>query len=94
MVEEGIWQAEPANRSVTRIIGRVDRLPGPVIVLASTVDAAFASAFLAKLLANRTAARPNQPFGGNVAYCRDVVQAFFDRCNRTFPGSAAKSLRH
>jgi ABC-type phosphate/phosphonate transport system substrate-binding protein len=83
MVEEGIWQDKPANQSATKIIGRVDRLPGPVIVLARTVDAAFASALLAKLLATRTA-RPNQPFAGYAAYRQDVVQAFFDRSARAF----------
>ncbi|MGZ8331176.1 MAG: hypothetical protein ACXWVA_09190, partial [Rhodoplanes sp.] len=65
------------------IIGRVDRLPGPVIVLARTVDAELASAFLAKLLATRTA-RPNQPFAGYAPYCRDVVKAFFERSERAF----------
>ena len=43
----------------------------------------FASAFLAKLLATRTA-RPNQPFAGYAPYCRDVVQAFFERSERAF----------
>ncbi|MGZ8396516.1 MAG: phosphate/phosphite/phosphonate ABC transporter substrate-binding protein [Rhodoplanes sp.] len=83
MVEEGIWHDNPANAQATRIIGRVDRLPGPVIVLARTADADFASAFLAKLLATRTA-RPNQPFAGYAPYCRDVVQAFFERSERAF----------
>jgi phosphonate transport system substrate-binding protein len=83
MVEEGIWLDKPANQAQTKIIGSVDGLPGPVIVLAKTVDPAFASAFLAKLVACRTAA-PAQPFLGYTRYCRDVVQAFFDRSERAF----------
>jgi phosphonate transport system substrate-binding protein len=46
MVEQGIWLNKPANAAATKIIGSVDRLPGPVIVLATSVDPAFASAFL------------------------------------------------
>jgi phosphonate transport system substrate-binding protein len=83
MVEEGIWRDNPTNAQATRIIGRVERLPGPVIVLARTADADFASAFLAKLLATRTA-RPHQPFAGYAPYCRDVVEAFFERSARAF----------
>jgi phosphonate transport system substrate-binding protein len=76
MVEEGIWLGKPANQAQTKIIGSVDGLPGPVIVLAKTVDPAFASAFRAKLLA--------QPFLGYTGYCRDAMQAFFDRSERAF----------
>jgi phosphonate transport system substrate-binding protein len=88
MVEEGIWFDKPANQAQTKIIGSVDGLPGPVIVLAKTVDPAFASAFLAKLVACRTAA-PAQPFLGYTRYCRDVVQAFFDRSERAFAVAAS-----
>ena len=87
-VEEGIWLDKPANQAQTKIIGSVDGLPGPVIVLAKTVDPAFASAFLAKLLACRTAA-PAQPFLGYTRYCRDAVQAFFDRSERAFAVAAS-----
>jgi phosphonate transport system substrate-binding protein len=87
MVEKGIWLDKPANAAATKIIGSVDRLPGPVIVLATSVDPAFASAFLTKLLACRTAA-PAQPFLGYTGYCTDVVQAFFDRSERAFAVAA------
>ena len=90
MVEEGIWLGKPANQAQTKIIGSVDGLPGPVIVLAKTVDPAFASAFLAKLLACRTAA-PAQPFLGYTRYCRDAVQAFFDRSERAFAVTASQT---
>ena len=83
MVEEGIWEDIPANRSATKIVGSVDRLPGPVIVVAETVDAAFASAFAARLLATRAAA-PGQPFAGFARYRQDVVGNFFDRTDRAF----------
>ena len=62
-----------------------------MIVLATSVGPAFASAFLTKLLACRTAA-PAQPFLGYTGYCTDVVQAFFDRSERAF-AVAASSLR-
>ena len=88
MVEEGIWLDKPVNRAQTKIIGSVDGLPGPVIVLAKTVDPAFVSAFLAKLVACRTAA-PAQPFLGYTGYCRDAVQAFFDRSARAFAVAAS-----
>ncbi len=52
-----------------------------MIVLATSVDSAFASAFLTKLLACRTAA-PAQPLLGYTGYCTDVVRAFFDRSAR------------
>lgn len=84
MVEEGIWLDTPANQELTKIIGRVDGLPGPLIVLARNVEPAFASAFLAKLLATKTA-KPNQPFAGYTPYCAEVVQNFFARCERAFP---------
>ncbi|MEZ5787845.1 MAG: PhnD/SsuA/transferrin family substrate-binding protein [Xanthobacteraceae bacterium] len=84
MVEEGIWLDKPANRVSTKIIGRVDRLPGPLVVLAQGVDAAFASSFLAKLLATRTA-KPDQPFAGYAAFCEDAIRGFFARCERAFP---------
>jgi phosphonate transport system substrate-binding protein len=87
MVEEGIWLDKATNASATKVIGSVDRLPGPVIVLAKTVDPAFASAFLARLLACRTAA-PNQPFLGYTRYCADVVRAFFDCSERAFAVAA------
>jgi hypothetical protein len=90
MVEEGIWLGKPANQAQTKIIGSVDGLPGPVIVLAKTVDPAFASAFLAKLLACRTAA-PAQPFLGYTRYCRDAVQAFFNRSERAFAVTASQT---
>jgi phosphonate transport system substrate-binding protein len=88
MVEKGIWLDKPANAAATKIIGSVDRLPGPVIVLATSVAPAFASAFLTKLLACRTAA-PAQPFLGYTGYCTDVVQAFFDRSERAFGVAAS-----
>lgn len=84
MVEEGIWQDKPANRASTKIIGKVDRLPGPLVVLARGVERDFASAFLARLLATKTA-KPHQPFAGYAAYCADAVRDFFARCERAFP---------
>jgi ABC-type phosphate/phosphonate transport system substrate-binding protein len=90
MVEEGIWLGKPANQAQTKMIGSVDGLPGPVIVLAKTVDPAFASAFLARLPACRTAA-PAQPFLGYNRYCRDAVQAFFDRSERAFAVAASQT---
>jgi hypothetical protein len=86
MVEEGIWQDRPPIKH-RRIIGRVDRLPGPLVVLAQGIDATFASAFLAKLLATKTA-KPHQPFAGYAAYCNDAVREFFARCERAFPAAA------
>jgi hypothetical protein len=64
------------------------RLAGPVIVLATSVDSAFASAFLTKLLACRTAA-PAQPLLGYTGYCTDVVRAFFDRSARALAVAAS-----
>lgn len=87
MVEEGIWLSKPANQALTKTIGRVDGLPGPLIVLAQNIEPAFASAFLSKLLATKTA-KPNQPFAGYAAYCEDVVRHFFARCERAFPALA------
>jgi phosphonate transport system substrate-binding protein len=84
MVEEGIWQDEPANQISTKIIGRVERLPGPLVVLAHGVDTEFASAFFAKLLVTKTA-KPHQPFAGYATYCNDMVRDFFARCERAFP---------
>ena len=88
MVEEGIWRSNPANAAATKIIGRIERLPGPVVILAETVDPAFASAFLARLLATRTA-RAGQPFAGYAPYCVNEVQDFFDRSARAFSLVAA-----
>jgi hypothetical protein len=79
---------KPANAAATKIISSVDRLPGPVIVLARSVDPTFASAFLTKLLACRSAAAA-QPFLGYTGYCTDVVQAFFDRSERAFAVAAS-----
>jgi phosphonate transport system substrate-binding protein len=87
MVEEGIWLSKPANQALTKIIGRVDGLPGPLIVLARNVEPAFASAFLSRLLATKTA-KPNQPFAGYAAYCDDAVRHFFAQCERAFPALA------
>jgi hypothetical protein len=87
MVEEGIWQDKPANHASTKIIGKVDRLPGPLVVLARGVERDFASTFLARLLATKTA-KPHQPFAGYAAYCADVVRDFFARCERAFPAAA------
>ena len=87
MVEEGIWQDKPANQASTKIIGRVERLPGPLVVLAQGMDSEFASAFLAKLLATKTA-KPHQPFAGYAAYRDDGVRDFFARCERAFPAAA------
>lgn len=84
MVEEGIWLDEPSNQELTKIIGRVDGLPGPLIVLARSIKPAFATAFLEKLLATKTA-KPHQPFAGYAAYNDDIVQKFFARCERAFP---------
>jgi phosphonate transport system substrate-binding protein len=84
MVEEGIWLDTPANQELTKIIGRVDGLPGPLIVLARNIAPAFASAFLSRLLATKTA-KPHQPFAGYAAYNADVVKNFFARCERAFP---------
>jgi hypothetical protein len=81
MVEEGIWQSRPENQSATRVIGRVEELPAPLIIVAKTVDPAFSSAFLTKLRATRTAA-PHQPFAGVTAYRKDIVEPFFDRVDR------------
>ncbi len=85
--KRAFWLDKPANQAQTKIIGSVDGLPGPVIVLAKTVDPAFASAFLAKLVACRTAALA-QPFLGYTGYCRDAVQPFFDRSERAFAVAA------
>jgi phosphonate transport system substrate-binding protein len=84
MVEEGIWLDKPANQASTKVIGRVERLPGPLVVVAQGIDATFVCAFLAKLLATKTAT-PHQPFAGYAAYCDDVVGDFFARCERAFP---------
>lgn len=81
MVEEGIWQSKPENRSATQVIGRVEQLPAPLIIVAKTVEPAFSSAFLTRLCATRAAA-PHQPFAGFTAYRNDLVTAFFDRVDR------------
>lgn len=88
MVEEGIWRSKPANAAATKIIGRIERLPGPVVVVAKTVDPAFASGFLVRLLATRTA-RADQPFAGYAPYCQKEVQDFFDRSACAFSLVAA-----
>ncbi|MEZ5889962.1 MAG: PhnD/SsuA/transferrin family substrate-binding protein [Xanthobacteraceae bacterium] len=87
MVEEDIWLDKPANHASTKIIGRVERLPGPLVVLAQGIDATFASTFLTKLRATKTA-KPHQPFAGYAAYCSDVVRDFFARCECAFPAVA------
>ena len=56
--------------------------------MATSGDSGFASAFLTKRLACRTAA-PAQPFLGYTGYCSDVVQAFFDRSERAFAVAAS-----
>jgi phosphonate transport system substrate-binding protein len=81
MVEEGIWRSKPDNQSTTRVIGRVEQLPAPLIIVAKSVDPAFSSEFLTRLRATRTAA-PHQPFAGFTAYRNDLVTAFFDRADR------------
>jgi phosphonate transport system substrate-binding protein len=81
MVEEGIWQSKQDNRSTTRVIGRVDQLPAPLIIVAKSVDPAFSAEFLTRLRATRAAA-PHQPFAGFTAYRNDLVTAFFDRVDR------------
>lgn len=86
MVEEGIWQDQPANEELTKVIGRIDHLPGPLVVLAKDADPGFSSSFLAKLIATKTA-KPNQPFAGYAAYRDDVVREFFTRCGRAFPAA-------
>jgi hypothetical protein len=53
-----------------------------------SVEPAFASAFLTKLPACRTAV-PAQPFRGYIGYCTDVVRAFFDRSARAFAVTAS-----
>jgi hypothetical protein len=83
MVEQGIWLGKPANAAATKIVGSVDRLPGPVIVSATSVDPAFASAFLTKLLACRTAA-PAQPFLGYTGFAPMW-------CRRSSIGASARS---
>jgi phosphonate transport system substrate-binding protein len=90
MVEEEIWRSRAANQTHTKIIGRVERLPGPVIVAATSVDGAFTSAFLGKLHATRTA-RPDQPFAGYAPYRADAMKDFFERSARAFPAVAASS---
>ena len=57
-------------------------------MLATSVEPAFASAFLTKLPACRTAV-PAQPFRGYTGYCTDVVRAFFDRSARAFAVTAS-----
>jgi hypothetical protein len=52
-----------------------------VIVLATSAEPAFASAFLTKLPAYRTVV-PVQPLLGYTDYCTDVVRAFCDRSAR------------
>ena len=59
-----------------------------MIVLAMSVEPAFASAFLTKLPACRAAA-PAQPLLGYTGYCTDVVRAFFDRSARAFAVTAS-----
>jgi phosphonate transport system substrate-binding protein len=78
MVEEGTWQERADNRSATRVIGRLEGLPGPLIVVGKTVDDKFRSEFLARLCAIRTSA-PNQPFTGFTSYRPDVVADFFKK---------------
>ena len=65
----------------TKVIGRVEQLPGPLIIVAKTADPAFSSEFLTRLHATRAAA-PHQPFAGFTAYRNDLVTAFFDRVDR------------
>jgi phosphonate transport system substrate-binding protein len=81
MVEEGIWRSTPENQLATKVIGRVEGLPAPVIIIAKSIDPAFASAFLSKLCST-TRAAPGQPFAGFTAYRTELVDRFFKRVDR------------
>ncbi|HET7443177.1 MAG TPA: PhnD/SsuA/transferrin family substrate-binding protein [Solirubrobacterales bacterium] len=74
MVEEKTWESDPSNRERTRVIGRCDRLPAPLLIAATAVDEGVVADLAETVLGQRSVV---DGFSGFAPCRREDLEEFF-----------------
>ncbi len=86
MIQESVLAASPAYAEGTRVIGRQERLPGPVAIVDADGDRGFAEEFSTILLGYQAPAGPETLFSGFAPYADALVEAFYADAERALAG--------
>ncbi len=82
MVEENTWLKEKVNNEKTKIIGRLDNLPNPLIIARKDTDIKFINAF--KTHALNQLKTSGQMFNGFTDYDKKTVEKFLKNATDAF----------
>jgi hypothetical protein len=82
MVDEGTWLKNPQNQIETKVIGRMDLLPTPLIIIRKDCDENFSKLFLNQVLSSAMV-RENI-FSGFVPYDKENAEAFLEEAKVAF----------
>jgi phosphonate transport system substrate-binding protein len=85
MVQEDVWLKTPANAEATRVIGRKDDLPTPLVIVGANTGGEFKKDLRQFLLSHRPRVTPTTLFSGFVHYQRQQVEEFFTASARAIP---------
>ena len=80
MVDEGTWLSSPNNAVHTKVIGRMDGLPGPIIVAKSIENTKFLDLFKDALIKSKRDV--SVMFSGFSEYDGSIVDTFFERVEK------------
>ena len=76
MVQEGVWQRFPGAGERTRALGRRAGLPGPLMIVGESAEAALASELTELLFDHGLPPAPDNLFTGFAPYERELVERF------------------
>ena len=82
MVDENTWLSNPKNAEQTKIIGRIDGLPCPIIVSKSIVSTQFLDSLREMLFASQR--DTSAMFSGFIPYTGDSINTFFEKISTAF----------
>ncbi len=77
MVEEDVWRKDEANARDTRVIGRRDGLPTPLLIVAKEASQTLADELSELALSHRPETTAETLFAGFVPYERKRVEGFY-----------------
>ena len=77
MVEEDVWRKDAANARDTRVIGRRDGLPTPLLIVSAEAGETFAQELAELALSHRPETTADTLFAGFVPYERQRVEGFY-----------------
>jgi phosphonate transport system substrate-binding protein len=76
MVQEDVWHSLPSNAEKTKIIGRIDNLPSPLVLGATNAPEALKADFMKLLLSYKASPQSKPLFSGFTNFQRELTQTF------------------